>query len=68
MAIIDKLDYLNETKRQIRESLNDLGAEINQNDTFRSYVTKIDELYSEYPQIQTLSVTEEATSQEGQEE
>lgn len=49
MAIIDKLDYLNETKRQIRVGLNNLGAGINENDTFRSYVTKIDELYAEYP-------------------
>lgn len=49
-ATIDKLDYLNETKSQIKGNLNDLfDAEIQSNDTFRSYVTKIDELYSEYP-------------------
>lgn len=57
MATIDKLNYLNETKGLIKDKLNDLGAEITDNDTFRSYVTKINELYGEYPtqeQINTL--------------
>lgn len=52
MATIDKLNYLNETKEQIRVALNDLGCEISENDTFRSYVTKINDLYSEYPQLE----------------
>jgi hypothetical protein len=50
MATIDKLNYLEETKVLIKNSLNNLGAEITDNDTFRSYVTKINELYEEYPQ------------------
>ena len=49
MATIDKLNYLNETKELIKDKLNDLGAEITDTDTFRSYVTKINELYEEYP-------------------
>lgn len=49
MATIDKLNYLNETKEQIKDALNDLGAEISDSDTFRSYVTKINDLYDEYP-------------------
>lgn len=49
MATIDKLNYLNDTKEQIKDALNDLGAEITDEDTFRSYVTKINELYEEYP-------------------
>ena len=49
MATIDKLNYLNETKQQIKSALNDLGAEITNSDTFRSYVTKINDLYEEYP-------------------
>lgn len=49
-TVSDKLNYLNDTKIQIRASLNDLGAEISEQDTFRSYVDKIDELYSDYPQ------------------
>ena len=50
MATIDKLEYLDETKEQIKDALNDLGAEITDEDTFRSYVTKINELAEEYPQ------------------
>lgn len=49
MATIDKLNYLNETKGLIKDKLNDLGAAITDEDTFRSYVDKIDELYNEYP-------------------
>ena len=52
MATIDKLNYVNETKEQIKVALNDLGAEIVENDTFRSYVTKINNLYEEYQSIQ----------------
>lgn len=50
MATTDKLNYLNETKTQIKNALNDLGAELTNNDTFRSYVDKIDEIYNDYPQ------------------
>lgn len=59
MATIDKLNYLNETKSQIKNALNDLGAEITSDDTFRSYVTKINELSEEYPteaQIQSVQL------------
>ena len=49
MATIDKLNYLNETKEQIKDALNNLGAEITDEDTFRSYVDKINELADEYP-------------------
>ena len=49
MATIDKLEYLDETKGLIKDALNDLGAEITDEDTFRSYVTKINDLYDEYP-------------------
>lgn len=59
MATIDKLNYLNETKSQIKNALNDLGAEITSDDTFRSYVTKINEISEEYPteaQIQSIQL------------
>ena len=49
MATIDKLNYLNETKQLIKTALNDLGCEISEDDTFRSYVSKINTLYNEYP-------------------
>lgn len=37
----DKLDYLEETKRLLREELNKAGATITDEDTFRSYVEKV---------------------------
>lgn len=49
MATIDKLNYLNETKGKIKTALNNLGAELTDDDTFRSYVDKIDEIAEEYP-------------------
>lgn len=49
MATIDKLNYLNATKQLIKDGLNDLGAEITDDDTFRSYVDKINEIAEEYP-------------------
>ena len=49
MATIDKLNYLNETKQEIKDALNDLGAEITDEDTFRSYVDKINDIADEYP-------------------
>ena len=52
MATIDKLEYLDETKGLIKVALNNLGAEINENDTFRSYVGKINDLYAEYSTLQ----------------
>lgn len=75
MATIDKLNYLDETKGQIKDALNELGSEITDNDTFRSYVDKIDDLYAEYPteeqvlnlqsiQLQSIQPLEETTSQD----
>lgn len=52
MATIDKLNYLNATKGLIRVALNDLGAEITEEDTFRSYVDKINDIYEEYSNLQ----------------
>lgn len=52
MATIDKLNYVNETKELIKNALNDLGAEISDENTFRSYVGKINDLYEEYSSIQ----------------
>ena len=49
MATIDKLNYLNETKQEIKDALNDLGAGITDTDTFRSYVEKIDDIATKYP-------------------
>ena len=40
----DNLNYLAETKRQIKEILIDKGQEVSDDDTFRSYVDKIDSI------------------------
>ena len=48
----EKLQYLNSTKGLIKVALNNLGAELTEEDTFRSYATKINDLYNEYQNIQ----------------
>lgn len=50
-TISDKLTYLNVTKTKIREGLNSLGADLDTQDTFRSYVDAIDGIYEDYPKI-----------------
>ena len=45
-TIADKLSYLNDTKTQLKEILNKLGANILDNATFRSYLTHLDNLYN----------------------
>lgn len=47
----DKLTYLNNTKIAIKNELNKLGAEIEDNDTFRSYVNALESIYNDYPTI-----------------
>ena len=42
-TISDKLDYLEETKKLLREELTRLGATVTDEDTFRSYVEKIED-------------------------
>ncbi len=44
MAIADKLNYLSETKSQIKEAIKGKGVEVSDEDTFRSYVSKISEI------------------------
>lgn len=56
--VFDKLDYLNETKGLIKDSLNVLGAEITEQDPFRNYATLIDELYDEWPKTPITTGTE----------
>ena len=49
-TIAQKIEYLNETKQLLKEALNDLGAKITDEDTFRSYAEKINQLAEELPQ------------------
>lgn len=44
MTVVDKLNYLLETKRQIKEKLIEKGVSIENTDSFRSYANKIEQL------------------------
>lgn len=46
MAIENKLDYLLETKKQIKNSIIEKGIEVLETDTFRSYADKIEKIKS----------------------
>lgn len=66
VSVIDKTDYLNETKDLLKDRLNNFGAGITDEDTFRSYVEAIDTIYEDYPKVTgegtsiTLNNTKEA--------
>lgn len=79
-TISDKLTYLDETRENIRQSINSIGGNLTNSDTFRSYSDAIDEIYEKFPKVEgegsniTLENTMEAsikselngdTSQEG---
>lgn len=50
-SINEKLDYINETKSLIKDGLNNLGSEITSQTTFRGYVDEIEDLYEEWPKV-----------------
>lgn len=59
---LNKLEYLDETKQQIKDALNTgFNAQIQDTDTFRSYVSKINNIYNNWPKVTgedtTLSLT-----------
>ena len=50
MPTLNKLEYLNETKQQIKGALNtNFNSGITDSDTFRSYVSKITDIYTNWP-------------------
>jgi len=51
MPTLNKLQYLDETKQQIKTALNQFEAGITDNDTFRSYVNKINNIYTNWPRV-----------------
>ena len=51
----DKLDYLKETKEQIRQAINSKGQEVSTSDTFRSYATKISAIDTVNNQNKTIT-------------
>ena len=50
-TITDKLTYLNTTKTMLRDSLNKFGSSILSTDTFRSYDTKLNDIYDKLPKV-----------------
>ena len=50
-TIAEKLTYLNTTKTMLRDSLNKFGSNILTTDTFRSYDTKLNEIYDKLPKV-----------------
>lgn len=48
---LNKLEYLDETKSQIKTALNQFGSGITTEDTFRSYVGKINNIYNNWPKV-----------------
>ena len=52
MPTLNKLEYLDETKQQIKTALNtNFNSQITDNDTFRSYVSKINNIYTNWPKV-----------------
>lgn len=45
-TIADKLNYLNTTKTNIKNAIIEKGVEVSDNDTFRSYASKIADISS----------------------
>ena len=58
----DKLEYLLETKNQIKQAIIDKGVDVTDTDTFRSYATKIGEIQSGSPSTQAQSIFTGATA------
>lgn len=52
-TVAQKIAYLNETKELIKESLNtNFNSQIEDTDTFRSYISKISDLYINWPKVE----------------
>ena len=62
MAISEKLTYLNETKKQIKNALQSKGVSVSDSDTFRSYAQKISNIQvggvSKLPQVADKTIQE----------
>lgn len=51
MSTATKLEYLNETKSLLKDSINSLGGEITSQTTFRQYATELDSIYASLPKV-----------------
>ena len=48
---LNKLEYLDETKSQIKTALNQFNAGITDETTFRDYVDKINDIYDNWEKV-----------------
>lgn len=51
MSTANKLTYLNTTKGEIKQGINNLGGNLTNNSTFRSYGNELDTVYSKLPKV-----------------
>jgi len=50
-TIAEKLTYLNDTRLKIKDGLNKFGADLTENDTFRSYSNVLNDIYNKLPKV-----------------
>ena len=51
MSTANKLTYLNQTKTLLKEAINNLGGDIDNETTFREYAEELDTIYSTLPKV-----------------
>lgn len=50
-TVAEKLTYLNTTKQDLKQAINNLGGDITSSTTFRNYATELDSIYSKLPKV-----------------
>lgn len=50
-TVAEKLTYLNDTRLKIKDGLNKFGADLTENDTFRSYSNVLNDIYDKLPKV-----------------
>lgn len=50
-TVAEKLNYLNNTRLKIKDGLNKFGADLTENDTFRSYSNVLNDIYGKLPKV-----------------
>lgn len=54
----EKLTYLNETKQELKQKINNLGGSIDNNTTFRNYANQLQNVYDNLPKTEYQTGTE----------
>lgn len=61
-SISEKLEYLNETKEEIKTAIKNKGVTVADTDTFRSYADKIDDIVVSKTQSKSQTITTNTTT------